>query len=513
MQKIKQIVFYLIFFLFILAFGASAISFDYDLWARLIVGMSVFQKGNVLKQDFLSYTPTHQWFDHEWLSGFVFYVTHHFSSVFGLMMLQAILIFFIFVFVLKTIKLRGLKNTTAYNFLFYFIAFMSMSEVLNQPVRCQLFSFLFFTVFIYVLELARQGKNKPLVLLPFIMLIWNNLHGGCVIGIGLILIYLLGEFFNKAECKKYFYILIPTVLVLLINPWGYQYLNFLASASTMPRPDVIEWWGLFSKYHVFNYICFKLFATIILFVEVYLLYNSKKQGQLNIDWTKFLVLFSTLFYALLHVKLIPFAVISIMIFSYNDFYAVYNLLFKSQCYKLSITRQILVYWIVLVYAFSIFKTRPIEPILNWNKYPLQEIEFIKINDLKGNLFINFGLGSYASYKLYPNNRIFMDGRYEEVYYPYMLPLMKKFYLVLPGWDELLRKFPPDVMVIEKFYPVFKKISNDKDWILIFQGESYGVFVRRNDLKAYYALPSYDIDYYRNSLFDTKINFVLQSKDG
>lgn len=77
------------------------------------------------------------------------------------------------------------------------------------------------------------------------------------------------------------------------------------------------------------------------------------------------------------------------------------------------------------------------------------------------MLINFGLGSYAVYKLYPQNKIFVDGRYEEVYYSYMLPLLKTFYLVMPGWDSILNKFPPDVMIIENFYPVFKAMRANK----------------------------------------------------
>ena len=176
MAKFKPLIFYIVFFLFILTCSALKGGYDYDLWAKLILGMAFVQTGQVLKHDFLSYTPTHTWYDHEWGSGAIFYLTQHFFSSAGLLILQAALAFLIFFTISKTIKLRGVKTTSAYNLLFYILAFLSVSINFHAQVRCQMFSFLLFAIFIYILELARTGKNKPLWLLPFIMILWNNLH-------------------------------------------------------------------------------------------------------------------------------------------------------------------------------------------------------------------------------------------------------------------------------------------------------------------------------------------------
>ena len=67
----KALLFYITLFLLILAFTVTAGHFDYDLWARLIAGMGVVDGGHVLTQDFLSYTPVHTWWDHEWGSGVI----------------------------------------------------------------------------------------------------------------------------------------------------------------------------------------------------------------------------------------------------------------------------------------------------------------------------------------------------------------------------------------------------------------------------------------------------------
>lgn len=505
-KTIKPITFYIIFFLFILAFSTTSTNYDYDFWARLIAGMGFVQTGHVLKHDFLSYTPTHTWFDHEWGSGVIFYLTQHFFSSAGILFLQAILTFLIFFVITKIVELRGVKTTSAYNFLFYYFAFSSMSYIINVPVRCQMFSFLFFTVFLYILELARKGENRPLWAMPIIMLIWNNLHGGSVSGIGLILIYIVGEFLNRKPVKKYLYTLFATIFVLPINPWGFEYLKFLIKANTMQRPEVLEWYGLFSKLFLYKYMKFKIFAFITLLIEFGVIAKQLISKSFNFDKTKFLVLAVTLYLAIQHVKLIPLAVISITCFLYDDFYTAFNSLTRNIFNKIANVKDSIVYGLILIFILSNINAKAFAPRIDGSRYPVLSIEFIKLNEIKGNLLLSFGLGSYASYKLYPNNKIYVDGRYEEVYNDSLLPLLHNFYLAKPGWDEVLKKYPPDVMIIEKFYPIYQVLEKDKDWKAVFEDNFFVVFVKSKNVKKTYLKPSTDINYYRKTLFDNTINF-------
>lgn len=510
-ERIKPIIFYITLFFFLLAAGTLAKGYDFDLWARLIAGMSVLQSGQVLKHDFLSYTPTHLWFDHEWGSGTVFYFFLHFFGPAGLLILQTILIFSIFFLITQIIKLRGTKTTSAYNFIFYFFAFISTAAVLNNPIRSQLFTFVFFTLFLYILENARKDKNRGLFALAPIMIIWNNLHGGCVSGIGLILLYIIGEFFNKKDVKKYVYALVSTIIVLPINPWGLGYLNFLISANLMKRPDVAEWWGLFAKIHKFGFFQFKIYAAVLIFTETLYCIKQSIKKTFQFDRTKFLILAVTLFLSIQHVKMIPFFTISATCFLYDDFYSAINFITGRFNEKIAAAKDILVYLIAFMFIIANLRTNIFQANLAWGKYPLRAVEFIKENNIKGNLLINFGLGSYVSYKLYPQNKIFMDGRYEEVYYDNMVPLLKKFYLLNNKWDEVLKKFPPDVMIIEKYYPVFSKLNDSKEWKLVFEDNTYGVFVKTKEAKKEYKIPPENIAFYKKSLFDTDIKFVLKSK--
>ncbi len=499
----KAVLFYITLFLLILAFTTTALYFDFDLWARLIAGMGVIDGGQVLKQDFLSYTPVHIWWDHEWGSGVIFYFFLKFLGPYSLIILQAVLMFGIFFTASGIIKLR--TDETPYNILFYFFTLMAVMSNLNNPVRCHMFSFLLFTVFIYLLEKVRRGNSKLLFLIPILTILWNNVHGGVVSGLGLIAMYALGEFLNRKQYFKYILTLIISALTLLINPWGYEYIKFLFMANTMQRPYIIEWWGLFSQFYLFKQIKFKLFMLVSVLIESICIFKNIKTHSIktwyqNADKVKYIILLSTLYLAISHVKLLPFFAISALCFVYEDFYK----LIKNV--NLPQWKDRVVYILILGISLFTFIIKDFSVPVGMDAYPVKEVEFLKINNIKGKILSNFGYGSYISYKLYPDNLIYMDGRYEEVYYDYMVPLLKEFFLAYPNWKQVLEIFPPDIMIIEKNYPIFTVLKASKEWQLAYEGKYFGVFLPVNYHDKNFRKPTDNLEYYKNTLFTTGINF-------
>ena len=60
----RDISFYFVGFLLCVFLSCLSTDYDYDLFARLIVGQRFIEDGILPFKDFLSYTPTHQWYDH-----------------------------------------------------------------------------------------------------------------------------------------------------------------------------------------------------------------------------------------------------------------------------------------------------------------------------------------------------------------------------------------------------------------------------------------------------------------
>lgn len=504
-------IFYTVFFLFITAYSSKTSAYDYDIWARLLVGKYFFQTGHILKHDLFSYAPTHLFYDHEWGSGIIFYLVQHLFTHVGLLLLHIILLFLIVFVVTKIVELREVKTTTAYNFLFYYFAFSAMGYLTGDIIRCQTFTFLFFAVFIYILELSRKGQIKPLWLLPVIMPIWNNLHGGCVAGIGLILLYILGEFLNQKPFKQYLLPLLLTILVLPINPWGIHYLAFLYKATTMPRPEIIEWQNLFSDPYTGSFIEFKVFSLVLILAEIVFIFKQKQSNEFKMDYTKYLIIFATLYLAIAHTKMIPFAVIALTCFLYDDFYTVFNSLTLNVMNNIARYKDALVYSIILIYIVFNINAKLFEPFCDWSKFPIRVIEFIRINNIKGNLFIDFSYGSYAIYKLYPHNKVFMDGRYEEVYPDYMMPTLNRFLLAKEkNWDDVITKYHTDLILVGKNYPVNSKLLKSSEWKKIFEDNSTALYIKTKDVKKEYKYPSRRLSDYKKTLFYTDADFKIDS---
>lgn len=506
--NIKPLAFYVVFFLFILAFSTNAPSYDFDLWAKLLVGKSFVQLGYVLKHDVLSYIPTHPWFDHEWGSGVVFYLIQKNFPNAGLILLQTFLVFSTFFVVTKTVELRGVKTTTAYNFIFYYLAFSTFSYITDAPIRCQLFSFLFFALFLYILEYSRKNnsKGKELFFLPLIMILWQNLHGGCIIGFCLIAIYIIGEFLDKKPVKKYMFAFLFCLSVLFINPWGYNYIRLLALDSLTPRPLISEWMGLFYKSISFMYIKFKLFALVLIMSELMVTIKQLRAKEFVFDKVKFLVLVFTLIISIKHIKMLPFATIAMSCFIYDNFYTVLNSATKDVFNKIAIVKDVLIYTIILIFSFATIKARGFGPYLDWFRYPSKAVEFIRINDLKGKLLEDFTFGSFVSYKLYPHNTIYMDGRYVGVYDDSVLYLLGYFHVGKTGWDYILKAFPPDIILLEKMQPVCYILKKTKEWKAVYEDNHFILFIRTKYAKKSYKQPSNDLEYYKKNLFETDVDF-------
>ncbi len=54
-------------------------------------------------------------------------------------------------------------------------------------------------------------------------------------------------------------------------------------------------------------------------------------------------------------------------------------------------------------------------IVNPNIFPVYAVKFLKDNNVKGNILVPFDWGEYAIWKLYPDNRVSIDGRFDTVY--------------------------------------------------------------------------------------------------
>jgi len=524
MKNFSAAVFYISLFLLILALSFAYPAVDTDFWARLLQGYSVLETGSVMYFDPFSYIPTHAWIDHEWGSGVIFAVVQNAFGYTGQIVLKALLLFFAMFFVIRTIKLRGIKNTKLYNILFFLFVIYSLENSIFSGIRCQNFTFLFFMISLYLLELVRIKQNfKILAAFPFMMLFWGNIHGGCVSGLGLLLLYAVGEFLNKKPFKYYIYTFAVSAAVLVINPYGIDYLKFLLSATTMSRTYIVEWRSIFENDFLIL-LKSKIFAVIFLSAAFGSLLGTIRQKE-KIDYTKYLVLGTMFALAFAHIKHFPLLIFTATALLYDDFFFFFNNLMQKIRTALKINSEsfiknfvtvkeaiiyILVLWEIL-FLFNIYKKTA--DIHLFRKYPVKMTEFIKENELKGNILNHFDIGSFLSYKLFPLNRIYMDGRYEEVYYDKAVIYNWCFYNdsdSLDGkekWNTLFEVYGlPDYIIVAEDTLIYPKMKNFLNYTDIFKDNKYHLYVRKDLGKLQYVNSEKDDKYYKDTYFDRMFKF-------
>ena len=479
--------------LFCFFLACSSKTYDFDLYARLIVGEHFWSGLGIAYSDFLSYTPTHYWYDHEWGSGVVFYAFLKLFGPVGLVFIHAITMFFTTFFVIKTHKLQ--KHAYPVSILYPVIFLLLFFHQNPSTVRCHMFSFMFFAMFIYFLEKTRKYPNSNIMwFIPLITVIWNNLHGGIVSGLGIIGLYILGDFIMRKPVKKYILVLAASIPLLIINPYGIKYVTFLVSANMKSRPHITEWMNLFVERHV-RYYMPVFFGVIGGFTAAFINFIQSK----NRDITKIIMLVVTLYLSIMHVKLLSLSLIVVFALCGNDIIS----LFRKKALRILETAA---YICVIAAIFYIPVLKPFEARLIDYKLPFYETEFIKMNNLKGNLFTMFGYGSYVSYKLFPDNLIFMDGRYEEVYNDKEFDVLINFERKAGTWDEMFTKYPTEIIMVSASVPAYYFMKNNQAWSEVYKGPLCGVFVKKENKKNVYLYPTRDINYYKNNHFDSDGKF-------
>ena len=512
----KVAFFYIFLFCLILAISFAWTSVDYDFWARLLQGFAVIETGKVMTVDPFSYVPTHLWIDHEWGSGVIFAAVQNLFGYSGQMVLKAVLIFFTLFFIIRIIQVREVKYTKVHNILFFLVWLFFFEIVILTGIRCHFFTFLLYTVFLYLLEEVRiNGKDKLLYLMPVLMLFWANVHGGCVSGLGLLVIYAVGEFLNKKSFKKYLLTFLGCSAVIFINPYGFEYIKFLLSATTMERAYITEWHSLFSGdlTHQFKS---KIYFIMYLAVFAGSLLKTLKNKE-KFDYTKFLVVATSFYLAFSHIKHVPFMFITTVAFLYDDFFFFFNKLMQKirQIFhinsekfteKFVLLKEILVYCLIVAEIFALVKIHNKVMYSHMlTDYPVKITEFMKINKMNGKILNKFAVGSYLSYKLYPQNLIFMDGRYEEVYYDETFLYNWNFYNFNSDnekWDKIFEVYgEPDYIILDKKDYILYFKNELKNYMEIFKDNNFFLFVRKDLVKKQYLQPKNDDKYYIDNYFE------------
>lgn len=497
----KKNYFYLAIFIMLYIFVVINNQADWDLWARLAVGKVFFQIGHVLPHDIFAYTDVKPlWVDHEWGTGVILYFLAHFFGDFGLNTLKLGIVagIFFFLYTLNQRRKEGSNEENPYRIGFYAIWGATLGFPFGTTLRSQAFTYFFFAMWLYWLDLLRAGSSKvKWWFFPLTMLVWANVHGGFLSGLGIMGLFIVSEILCKRPWKIYLKPFVSSFAVTFINPYGVKYWTYLIHAVSMPRPFVSEWSPLNLQEFFYNpaYLTsIKLISLLFVLSIPYLLIKRPK----NYFLSDFLIILATLYMGISHVRHISFFIIAIFAYSYYWIYPAFNWYTSpvSNWIKNTLPQQLralflngrdaIVYTVIFFVGLIIMLFMPFNVSVSNKVFPVNAVKFMQVNHISGNLLVLFNWGSYAHWKLYPQCKIAVDGRYEETYTDKLIDEVARFHYNGKNWDDLLRNYHTDAILVPKDYDIYRdRLIYLKDWIIAYHDDSSALFVRKSQYRLDY----------------------------
>jgi hypothetical protein len=485
MPSIADILSISIFLYLALVAGESLLA-DCDTGYHIRAGEYMIDTHSIPKNDIFSFTnPAIPWTAHEWLSEVIMAAIH---GKFGL---TGVVIFFSFVIAaVYYVLFRILKSSQAGILVTVAVALLVVgSSQLHWLARPHIFSLLLTLLWYYVLDRYEYEERNYLYLLPAVMLLWVNLHGGFILGFVLTGIYLAGNFLKflvaaPAEEEKYAgkvrslgILAGACLLVALINPHGYHLLlfPFRLASNRFIMDNVHEF--LSPNFHepmTFTYLLFFLIAVLAV---------SRKR----INFIELILLLLFTYMALYSARYIPiFAIITGpilvkqagLILKESEGRIARFLKRMSERIALVDASARGIFWPAVAVAVVVFFffTGKITYHFDQKMKPVQAVDFLKKEHLEGNMFDNDEFGDYIIYAAWPEYKVFFDGRSDM----YGVERMKEYFRVIrieEGWEDVLKKYKINWIIYDAKSVLSRFLLGRDDWKLIYADKVADIFMR------------------------------------
>lgn len=196
--------------------------FGSDVFWHLSAGREILKNGTVPDTNTFSFTaPTYPWIDNEWLAQVILYgAADHLGEQWLLMMRGAFFALAIGLLYLLLRRKGGVLPALGLTFISLAVA---LPWLRLGPAMVAL---PFFVALLYILEAPEWRKGRSMVLLPFLFLLWANLHGSFFIGLFLLILHILGSYWDYRKGRgdpMWFYHLIGLLPALLFSLWNPYY--------------------------------------------------------------------------------------------------------------------------------------------------------------------------------------------------------------------------------------------------------------------------------------------------
>ena len=357
---------------------------DPDFGWHVRMGQEILMSGIPLHDPFSYTMMSYPFVDHEWLTNVVMFFLYKNGGMFA-----ASIFFSAALFLTMWILLKNGKCKVPEIFLLIAASLLGFGGV-----RPQVLGWLFFVM--WMRELLKTKHNNGLLL--FLQLLWANLHGSFFLGLSSYILFWGIEQINKKSKKSSLVMCVALFVVTLINPYTYRiwWEVFMQLTDGSLRWRIMEW---IPGVLVFD-ISFWIYVCI--FLSLFIKFRNKiGLFQKMITTIFFLMALST-------ARNMPL----FLLVSSSSFLILWGAFEKSipiqkkeasLFFKKTIV-GICVFVSVVSVCLTILSYKPIHKV-----YPVDAVNYLRRNQLNGNIFSLYEWGGYIIWKS-PENKVFVDGR-------------------------------------------------------------------------------------------------------
>ncbi len=456
----------------------SFVTADTDLWGHIKFGRDLWVAGALNRFDIYSYTAFGSaWINHEWLSELFMSLVYQALGSPGLL-IGKLLVGFAIIYLLSQISFHRHCHPFVYGVVFVLAVFVMSPGFMIRP---QILTYLFTAYYLYVFHMYLERGKNLLWSLPIIMILWVNCHGGFLVGAGIYPVVVAGELITRCRKNKgagsLWTLLIWLVLTeasVFVNPYGDRLLTFLYESLSLPR-----WVGEWNPVGIFDLSHLRFKMLVLLFMASCLFRNKDRR------YWEIGIIALALIYAFRHQRHTPlFAIAAAPYLSENISLMVrriglFDRIRSFQSYAiLNVFVCILVGYQLSFAGYKYVKAR-FNIIVDPTEYPVYAVHFLKQNGIKGKILLPFEWGEYVIWKLYPDCRVSIDGRFRTVYPEEVLDAHFEAAGDTAKLQDLLEKYPSDI-ILGRQNPVYQQlISTQDEWIYVYSDPISIVFIRNS----------------------------------
>ena len=349
-------------------------------------------------------------------------------------------------------------------------------------LRPHSYTYLFTLLFLIAFEGARR-RPKLLLCLPPLMALWANLHGGFILGLGLLTVGFAARWIGldgptaaDASERRHWLVAYPLALAApVINPYGIGLLFYLARELGADHSLILEWRGIwyFPEY--------RLEYVLLCAAPLLLLAAARRLRPVTpVVWLAISALATWV-----HGRFL----ILLVLFSFLVGFQAIGAL--DERYRLIDRGRLLVRLRRPGWAWSICAVPLIAAVLQFSVdvkkdglrleidpwgVPIVACEFLRRHDLGPNLLLRLDWGGYAIWHLYPKYKVSGDGRNLTVYDAGFVDGMLRAYHG-GRFTQLAHRLDVDVILSESAGPTYHELLAHDGWVAVHEDRIATVFVR------------------------------------